>query len=277
VTTADLHTLAGAFALDAVDDIERAAFTRHLADCATCAAEVAEFREAAVGMSALLDEVPSPALRGGVLAEIGQTRQATPEELGAAERPGEVGAAERRGGVGAAGRRGVAPRQAGRGWRRIAAGAVAAGLIAVAGGAAAWTISEQRVAAGRAQIAALEAERARMYDVFNAPDVQMKGANVEINGQIAGRIAAAVSPSRDAGVAMIAGLPALPGSESFQMWLIDANDRAVNVGTLASGQTGGTMLFDWQSGAVKFGLSIEPHGGAAAMPTDVVGLVDLFA
>jgi anti-sigma-K factor RskA len=154
---------------------------------------------------------------------------------------------------------------------------VAASLIAVAGGAAAWTLSERRVADGRAQIAALEAERARMYDVFNAPDVQMKGANVEINGQIAGRIAAAVSPSQDAGVAMIAGLPALPGSESFQMWLIDANDRAVNVGTLASGQTGGTMLFDWQSGAVKFGLSIEPRGGSASVPTDVVGLVDLFA
>lgn len=258
MTTADLHTLAGAYALDAVDDVERAAFTRHLADCDACAAEVAEFREAAVGMSALLDEVPSPALRGGVLAEIGRTRQAAPGESG--ERP----PIQR-------------PHRALRGWRRVAAGAVAAALIAVAGGAAAWTISERRVADGRAQIAALEAERARMYDVFNAPDVQMKGANVEIDGQVAGRIAAAVSPSQDAGVAMIAGLPTLPDTKSFQMWLIDANDQAVNVGTLASGQTGGTMLFDWQSGAVKFGLSIEPQGRAASTPTDVVGLVDLFA
>jgi anti-sigma factor RsiW len=266
VTAADLHTLAGAFALDAVDDVERAAFTRHLAECDACAAEVAEFREAAVGMSALLTEVPSPALRGGVLDTIGRTRQAGPEEFGGRAPAEPLAAARPR-----------PPRRALRGWRRIAAGAVAASLIAVAGGVAAWTISERRVATGRAQIAALEAERERMYDVFNAPDVQMKGANVEIDGQVAGRIAAAVSPSQDAGVAMIAGLPTLPGTKSFQMWLIDSNDQAVNVGTLASGQTGGTMLFDWQSGAVKFGLSIEPGGGAASIPTDVVGLVDLFA
>jgi anti-sigma-K factor RskA len=260
VTTADLHTLAGAYALDAVDDLERAAFARHLVECEACAAEVAEFREAAVGMSALVNEIPSTAMRSGVLAEIGRTRQMVPDDSAPAARP----------------RAAEVPRLV-RGWRRIAAGAVAASLIAVAGGVAAWTISERRVADGRAQIAALEAERERMYDVFNAPDVQMKGANVEIDGQIAGRIAAAVSPSHDAGVAMIAGLPRLPGSESFQMWLIDANDRAVNVGTLASGQTGGTMLFDWQSGAVQFGLSIEPQGTAASTPTDVVGLVDLFA
>jgi hypothetical protein len=198
-----------------------------------------------------------------VLAEIGRTRQVVSEERTFTERAA-VEAPYR-------------AKRALRGWQRLAAGAVAASLVAVAAGAAAWTISERRVADGRAQIAALEAERERMYDVFNAPDVQMKGANVQIDGQIAGRIAAAVSPSHDAGVAMIAGLPRLPGSESFQMWLIDANDRAVNVGTLASGQTGGTMLFDWQSGAVQFGLSIEPQGTAASTPTDVVGLVDLFA
>jgi anti-sigma factor RsiW len=255
VTTADLHTLAGAYALDALDDIERASFGRHLTECEACASEVAEFREATVGVSALVDVVPPDALRSRVLDAIGQTPQVDPGEQ-------------------------VMPRRsrpAVRPWRRLAAGAVAASLIAIGAGAAAWTISERRVADGQARIAALEAERERMYDVFNAPDVQMKGTNVEIDGQLAGRIAAAVSPSLDAGVAMIAGLPPLPGSESFQMWLIDGNNRAVNVGILATGQTGGTMLFDWHSGAVKFGLSIEPKGGPASTPTDVVGLVDLFA
>jgi hypothetical protein len=213
---------------------------------------VAEFREAATGVSLLVDESPSPDLRGRVLAEVNRTRQFAP-------------------GPPARDRAGLA----GRRWRRIAAGAVAASVIAVGGAVAAWTIAGQRVEDGRARIAALEAERERMYDVFNAPDVQMKGANVQVNGQAAGRIAAAVSPSLDAGVAMIAGLPTLPRDEVFQMWLIGADGRAVLAGTLAHGQTGGTMLFDWQTGATQFGLSIEPPGGSAS-PTNVVGLVDLW-
>jgi anti-sigma factor RsiW len=35
--TADLHTLTGAYVLHALSESERAAFERHLADCAACA------------------------------------------------------------------------------------------------------------------------------------------------------------------------------------------------------------------------------------------------
>jgi DNA-directed RNA polymerase specialized sigma24 family protein len=37
-----MHTLAGAFALDAVNDVERAEFARHLEQCDSCTQEVAE-------------------------------------------------------------------------------------------------------------------------------------------------------------------------------------------------------------------------------------------
>ena len=43
----DIHALSGAYAVDALDDIERARFERHLAECADCRAEVASLREAA--------------------------------------------------------------------------------------------------------------------------------------------------------------------------------------------------------------------------------------
>jgi hypothetical protein len=43
----DIHALSGAYAVDALDDIERAQFERHLAECAECRAEVASLREAA--------------------------------------------------------------------------------------------------------------------------------------------------------------------------------------------------------------------------------------
>ena len=42
----DIHALAGAYVLDAVNDVERAAFTRHLSQCNACVSEVTELREA---------------------------------------------------------------------------------------------------------------------------------------------------------------------------------------------------------------------------------------
>ena len=50
--SADIHALSGAYAVDAVDDIERAEFERHLATCADCREEVASFRATAVQLSA---------------------------------------------------------------------------------------------------------------------------------------------------------------------------------------------------------------------------------
>ena len=49
---AELRELLGAFALDAVDNEEREAVERHLAECRPCRAEVAEHREVAAVMAA---------------------------------------------------------------------------------------------------------------------------------------------------------------------------------------------------------------------------------
>ena len=78
MTTAEAHTLTGAYALDAVTDLERAAFTRHLAECPTCVREVAEFRETAAKLGMAMATNPTGRLRSRVLAEIAQTRQIPP-------------------------------------------------------------------------------------------------------------------------------------------------------------------------------------------------------
>ncbi|QIK75042.1 anti-sigma factor [Nocardioides piscis] len=74
----DIHKLSGAYALDAVDEFERAQFERHLAECEDCRLEVASLRET----TALLAEsvaVPPPAsLRDSVLAGITQVRPLPP-------------------------------------------------------------------------------------------------------------------------------------------------------------------------------------------------------
>ncbi|MCG2803405.1 MAG: anti-sigma factor [Cellulomonas sp.] len=79
--TDHLHTLTGAYVLDALDPDERAAFTAHLAGCQECTAEVASLRATAVAL-ALGDAVtPPPGLRAAVLADIARTAQLGPDPV----------------------------------------------------------------------------------------------------------------------------------------------------------------------------------------------------
>jgi anti-sigma-K factor RskA len=93
----DIHALSGAYALDALDDVERAQFARHLATCAPCSAEVHSFRETAAHLARLEDATPPARLRTKVLADIGTVRPLPPETSAAASAPlAEVVTARRR-------------------------------------------------------------------------------------------------------------------------------------------------------------------------------------
>lgn len=74
----DVHALSGAYAVDALDDIERARFERHLADCPECQAEVDSLREAAAMLVHAVPTAPPLALRDRVLAEIATIRPLPP-------------------------------------------------------------------------------------------------------------------------------------------------------------------------------------------------------
>lgn len=63
----DIHSLSGAYAVDAVDAEERLQFENHLEHCAACRDEVASLRAAAAELSVLSAEEPPPSLRGDVL------------------------------------------------------------------------------------------------------------------------------------------------------------------------------------------------------------------
>jgi anti-sigma-K factor RskA len=78
----DIHALSGAYAVDAVDDIERAGFERHLAGCAACRAEVASLREASALLADAATTTPPPALRDAVLSGITRVRPLPPVTVG---------------------------------------------------------------------------------------------------------------------------------------------------------------------------------------------------
>jgi anti-sigma-K factor RskA len=74
----DIHDAAAAYALDALDDLERARFEAHLARCESCRRDVADFRRTASVLGRAAAEAPPPDLRGRVLASIGSVRQESP-------------------------------------------------------------------------------------------------------------------------------------------------------------------------------------------------------
>ena len=78
--TDDLHSLAAAYVLDALDDDERRQFEAHLDDCADCSLDVADLQEAAaqlVGEEPL--DTPPADLKSRVMAEIAATAQLPPQ------------------------------------------------------------------------------------------------------------------------------------------------------------------------------------------------------
>ena len=74
----DVHALSGAYAVDALDDLERAKFERHLSECADCQAEVASLREASAHLADTVAATPPPSLRDSVLAGITTVRPLPP-------------------------------------------------------------------------------------------------------------------------------------------------------------------------------------------------------
>lgn len=72
------HTLAGAYAMDALDPLDARRFERHLAGCDPCAQEVAELRETAARLGAATAVPPPAGMRETVLAQAARTSQHGP-------------------------------------------------------------------------------------------------------------------------------------------------------------------------------------------------------
>lgn len=240
--TTEIHTLVGAYVLDAVDDIERAAFERHLRECDSCRREVDEFRETTAQLAHDTWSVPPPWLRENVMAEIARTRQAPPPvDEAPAARPV----------------RGVSRRR----WLVSAAAAVVA---AAGAGSAVYVVQDQRVRDQRQIAEAARLNEARVRRILAAPDVVLREQPVSTGG----RMTVASSRLQDAGVVLLAA-EAAPAGRVYQLWTIRPGSDPASAGVLAEGQSADVVVVDGLPGATDVALTLEPPGGSAA-PTSAL-------
>ena len=244
--TTEIHTLVGAYVLDAVDDLERTAFDRHLRECDSCREEVDELREATSRLAESTWSAPPPRLRENVLAEIGRTRQLPPQE----ERRSRDRTVSR--------------------WRRMAA--AAAVVVAAAGtGTTVYAIQDHRVREQRAVAEAALAKETRVRAILAAGDLVVHEQQLTTGGQVT----VATSAQHNAGVVMLAADGAPAGGRIYQLWTLRPNTDPVAVGVLAQGQTVDVQILEGLPGVAEVGVTIEPGRGATKPTLPMIADVKL--
>jgi anti-sigma factor RsiW len=268
----DIHALSGAYAIDALDDIERAQFERHLAQCAECRAEVESLREASAMLAETTALEPPADLRSRLLAEIKTVRPLPPVTPAADETAGDT-AGDTTGDT--AGDREQAPEpvteagaEAGDGvvtplrpGRRLLRGLVAAAaVLAVLGaGAAVWQPWDDETTQTRPLSAAERVQR--------APDA------VQVTQQLegGGRATVWASKSLNRVVVQTEDLPPLPEGKAYEMWLQDSRDGMVPAG-LMDARDRTVVLEGDVANAVAAGITVEPAAGSRVPTTEPVAL-----
>jgi anti-sigma-K factor RskA len=232
----DIHALTGAYAVDAVDDIERASFERHLATCEDCRAEVESLREAAAAMADDVATAPPPELRAAILDGITRVRPLPPVTV--PDTVDEEAPAHR---------------------RRWFPALVAAAVLAIVGVGAAVTQPWQDDSSQTVNVA----DR-----VLADPDAQ------HLVRKIGDAQATIVRSTKEhAAVIVTDNMPPAPDGKVYQLWLQDRDKTFVSAGLMPVGKT--TVLLQGDpDDAMAVGLSVEPAGGST-QPTDVVAVFDL--
>ena len=220
-----VHTLVGAYALDAVSPEERAQFDDHLHTCASCREELEGLQATAARLAVAVAAPPSADLRARVLEAAARTTQERPRV--AVVLPGP--------------------------WRRWApALAAAAAVLAIVGSLGAYVVER-----GRAQDA--EGRQLAMSEVLAAEDVKVQALTLDGGA----RLRVVSSSSLDRAVIASAEMPAAPEGKDYEVWSV-GDDGAVSVGLMEPGPDGTAraQLVDDLNEATALAITVEQEGGS---------------
>lgn len=246
----DMHALTGAYAVDALDDIERARFEAHLEHCGDCRAEVAELRETSVLLG--IDELaPPPALRDAVLSGIDSVRPLPPLTTTSAAAPpvplDRARSARTRRLFGA---------------RTLLVAASVILIAAVSGLVVAQPWADEEVVAPTATERVLTADDAhRVQQEF--PD-----------GSVA-----TVVVSRDEGRAVILteDMANAPTGQVYELWLQTPRGDMIPAGLMPDQPDATVLLEGDASEATAVGITVEPDGGSDTPSSAPIAVFELEA
>jgi anti-sigma-K factor RskA len=244
----DLHSLAGPYALDALDAGERDRFERHMERCPRCQEEVRRMSRTATALAMATAADPPAGLKDRVLAAVAVTPQLPP--ITTPEREPD---------------RARVPRSS-RLYPRLvtAVAVVAVAAAAVLGGL---------LAATQHQLDSAQAHNQQIATVLAAPDARI--ATSPVTG--GGTATVVVSRSEDTLVFTSSGLPSLHSAKVYELWLLGAAGSARPAGLLpeaSAGRTAPVLASGLQTGD-KLGMTVEPSGGTSSPTTTPILVMPL--
>ncbi len=239
----DMHQLTGAYALDALDELERARFEQHLAECEDCRAEVAELRETAALLAETVATPPPASLRDSVLAGISQVRPLAPEVPPATPATAST----------------VEPASR-RPWIPLL---VAAALALIVGVGAAVT-QPWADEAPQGDLTAAE-------EVLQAPDAE----EVFLDLGEAGRATVVRSKAEDRAVIVTEDMVSAPEGKDYELWFQTPDEAMVPAGLMEDDPDQTVVLDGPAADAIAVGITVEPDGGSPEPTTEPIALFDL--
>jgi anti-sigma-K factor RskA len=234
MTTADIHALTGAYALDAVSGTERMEFERHLAECESCAQEVRELRDTAAQLAIAATATPPPELRNRVLDQIRTVRQLPPETSVVPLRRRSFG-------------------------QRLTTVAAAVFFVAAAGLGVVVVRQNQKLDDANAQAT-------QMLQVLLADDAQI----LTMKNPSGGTMNVAVSRSHDQMLVLSDDLANPPAGKTYQAWTLDAAGTARSAGVFVPSNGTVSLAVSDFSDASQVAVTVEPDGGSKTPTTEPV-------
>ena len=250
----ELDELAAGYALGALDGEDRARFEVLLRADEAARRALRRFEETLVRVAAERPEPPPPAVKAALLARVAALPRAGngARVVSLHGRP----------------RRSV--------WTVVLAGAMAAGVAAIAVGLAVSSRYEQRLQALGQEARTLRGEldrQASVLAILRDPATQM----VALSGQTPspGAHARVLWHEKAGGLLVAAGLPAPPPGKAYQLWAIAGKSAPVSAGIFTVDPKGiGSLRMPPLPGVSHvdvFAVTLEPEGGVPA-PTGAMYL-----
>jgi len=251
------HTLSGAYALDALTGADRARFERHLARCQVCAREISGLREATARLAAAAAADPPAGLIERALAAAARTRQLPPRTRDrAAPWPGRQAWAAVSAGPG-----GLL-----RVWLPRLALALAGAVLLLAAALGLTARTAQHPTAGD------QLHSQTIAAVLTAPDATMLTGRIRDGGT-----ATVVMSGRDHPLVFAeAGLPPLPASRRYQLWLMrPGGDKTLALLLHPRPGVAGPVIASGINLGNRLGLTVEPASGSAHPTTAMILVLTL--